>query len=449
MGKIHSSGTDLTEGVIWKQVLLFFLPVFLGSLFQQLYTATDAVIIGHFAGKEALASIESTTVLCRMFVNFFVGVSSGATVVISQYFGAKRSESLSDAIHTAMAFAIAAGAFISVVCTVLTPNLLEIMNIPPEIKQRSITYARVFFSGSLVSLIYNMGTGILRAIGDSRTPFKYLVVSCILNIILDCLFVIVFKWGVFGVAIATVIAQGVSAVLILAKLHSLAGPCRMDFRKLRFNGTELGKIIKVGLPIGLQGLAYSATNIIIQSTLNAFGTDTIASWGIYGKIDSLVWMILEGFGIASSTFVAQNYGAGKTDRVRKSIGTCLRLSVAFSAGYGILLVFLSRYFAMIFITDENVIDLCCWMVSIIAPFYWTYSFSEVLSGAIRGTGQSIGPMLLTMVGTCLFRIIWMFTVVPNHPNDLLPVVVLYPITWILTSLMFIAYYFHRRRAGLI
>lgn len=445
---MESTGKDLTTGVIWKQILVFFAPVFLGSLFQQLYNATDAMIIGRFVGKEALASIESTSVICRMFVNFFVGVSSGATVVISQHYGAKDGKSLSEAVHTAMTFAGIAGLALSVLCTVFVPFLLRMMNIPDEIWQRAVTYSRVFFAGSLVSLIYNMGTGILRAIGDSRTPFNYLVVSCLLNIVLDCLFVLVFKWDVFGVALATVIAQLVSAVLIIMKLARLKGNCRLTLSKLGMEPGQLKKIVRIGIPIGLQGLAYSITNILIQSHLNAFGTNVIASWGIYGKIDSLVWMMLEGFGIASGTFVAQNYGAGNSGRVHRIVRTCLWMGIATVSGYSILLLFFSRYMALLFINDKAVIDLCCWMVSVISPFYLTYCFTEVLSGAIRGTGESIGPMVITLIGTCLFRIIWMFTVVPELPG-LLPIIILYPITWILTSAMLMIYYFSRKKRGLI
>lgn len=439
---------DLTHGVIWKQIIAFFLPLFLGSLFQEFYSVADAIIIGHFAGKRALASIEATAALCRMFINFFVGVSSGATVIIAQYFGARRDEDLQKAIHTAMAFAISAGLGLSVICSAAAPALLRIMNIPAEIWDMSVTYSRVYFAGSMVSLVYNMGTGILRALGDSKTPFRYLVVSCFINIILDCLFVIVFKADVLGVALATVIAQTVSAVLVTRKLAGLSESCALHLRKIGFNKIQLGKIMRIGLPIGLQGLAYSITNIIIQSKLNIFGTDVIAAWGVYSRMDALMWISMEGFGISSCTFVAQNYGAGNSERVRKSIKSNLVVSLLFSSLYSALLMPACKHIARIFINDQEVIRICCEMVFIITPFYAAYCFTEILSGAVRGTGESTKPMLIILFGICVLRLIWIYGVLRDSMK-MQTLIAVYPITWIITSLMFVVYYMYIRRKGRI
>lgn len=446
-----NSGTsvvDLTHGVIWKQIIAFFMPVFLGSLFQEFYSVADAIIIGHFAGKRALASVEATIVLCRMFINFFVGVSSGATVIISQHFGAKRDEDLRKAIHTATAFAMSIGLGLSVICTAAAPLLLGVMHLPDEIWDMSVTYSRVYFAGSLVSLVYNMGTGILRALGDSKTPFRYLVISCFINIILDCLFVIVFKTDVLGVALATVIAQTVSAVLVIMKLARLPGSCKLQLSKMRLNKIQLGKILKVGLPVGLQGLAYSITNTIIQAKLNLFGTNVIAAWGVYARMDAFMWISLEGFGIASCTFVAQNYGAKKMDRVRSSIRSNMVISLAFSLLYSAFLLPACRHLAAIFINDKEVIRICCEMVYIITPFYATYCVTEVFSGAIRGTGESTKPMIITLIGTCVLRLIWIYGVLRGNMR-MQTLIAVYPITWIITSFMFVVYYMHIRRKGRI
>ena len=310
---------QITEGIIWRQLLLFFFPILLGTFFQQLYNTIDSVIVGQFVGKEALAAVGgSSAQIVAFVVGFFTGLSSGASVTIAQFFGAKDSRSANKGLHTAYAIAAFGGLILTVSGIILTPFLLEMMNTPADIVADSAVYLRIYFAGIIFVLIYNMGSAILRATGDSKRPLYYLIVCCIINIVLDVLFVIVFHMGVMGVAVATLIAQAVSAVLVTLKLMRSEGILKLSVKQIRFHGSILKMQLKLGLPTGFEAILFSITNIAIQSAVNTFGTDTTAAWSAYGKLDAIFWMVSTAFGIAITTFVGQNYGAGKMDRVRKS-----------------------------------------------------------------------------------------------------------------------------------
>ena len=308
----------ITEGVIWKQLLIFFFPMLFGTFFQQLYNTTDAIVVGRFVGKEALSAVGGTTgTLINVFVGFFVGISVGATVTISQYYGGKYKEEVSKAVHTAIALAIAGGAIITLIGIFGAPLALRLMGTPDEIMPYSLIYIRIYFGGMIANLIYNMGAGILRAIGDSKRPLFFLIISCFVNIVLDLLFVIEFHWGVMGVAIATVISQICSATLVCVVLMRTEECYKLNLKLISFHSEMLKRIIHIGLPAGFQSLMYTLSNVLIQTNMNSFGTNTIAAWTAYGKIDGIFWMSMGSFGIAVTTFVGQNFGAGKNDRVRK------------------------------------------------------------------------------------------------------------------------------------
>ena len=435
----------ITEGVIWKQLLIFFFPILVGSFFQQLYNTVDSVIVGQFVGKEALSSVGgSAGQIISLVVGFFTGVSTGATVIISQYFGAGKKEEIEESLHTAYAFALVGGLVLGIAGIVFAPQMLRWMNTPEELIAESVLYVRVYFSGLIFIFIYNMGAAILRAVGDSKRPLYYLIVCCILNIVLDIVLVIVFHMGVAGVSIATIFSQGVSAVLITRALMHSDDLYQLEFRKIRFHKSALISLIWVGCPTGIQSVLYSVTNMLIQTFLNNLGTDTVAAWSAFGKIDSLYWMVNNAFGIAVTTFVGQNFGAGKYDRMKKSvrIGLCMGLCTALT----LTLIFYNFGTPLfrLFTSDENVVSIGMQMLYHVAPAYCLFVFIELLSGALRGTGDVVIPMLITCFGVCLLRIAWLFFIVPLAPG-LNTIVLSYPVTWAITAVMFIVYYCYQAK----
>ena len=440
MNEIESKENQIIHGVIWKQLLLFFFPIVLGTFFQQIYNTADAIVVGHFVGTEALAAVGgSTSQIINLIVGFFVGLSSGATVVISQYYGAHDRENLSKALHTAFAFSLVGSVVITTVGLICSPILLRVMNTTEEVIGPSATYLRIYFGGILFVFIYNIGSSILRAVGDSRRPLYYLIVCCIINIVLDIVLVVGLGMGVAGAAIATVFAQGVSAVLVVMALCRSTDLFRLEIRKIRFHREALELLIKIGLPAGLQSVMYSFSNVIIQTALNAFGTNTMAAWTACGKIDSFFWMVINAFGISITTFVGQNYGARKFGRMRKSVRICIAMAVGASISISAIFILFGRYVYQLFTTDAAVVEIGMHMITMMAPAYAIYVFIEIYSGALRGTGDVLVPMLMTCGGICVLRILWMMFVVPLKPV-IDTIIYSYPISWTLTALMFIFYY---------
>lgn len=440
MNEIESKENQIIHGVIWKQLLLFFFPIVLGTFFQQIYNTADAIVVGRFVGTEALAAVGgSTSQIINLIVGFFVGLSSGATVVISQYYGARDRENLSKALHTAFAFSLVGSVVITAVGLICSPILLRVMNTTEEVIGPSATYLRIYFGGILFVFIYNIGSSILRAVGDSRRPLYYLIVCCIINIVLDVVLVVGLGMGVAGAAIATVFAQGVSAVLVVMALCRSTDLFRLEIRKIRFHREALELLIKIGLPAGLQSVMYSFSNVIIQTALNAFGTNTMAAWTACGKIDSFFWMVINAFGISITTFVGQNYGARKFGRMRKSVRICIAMAVGASISISAIFILFGRYVYQLFTTDAAVVEIGMHMITMMAPAYAIYVFIEIYSGALRGTGDVLVPMLMTCGGVCVLRILWMMFVVPLKPV-IDTIIYSYPISWTLTALMFIFYY---------
>lgn len=440
MNEIESKENQIIHGVIWKQLLLFFFPIVLGTFFQQIYNTADAIVVGRFVGTEALAAVGgSTSQIINLIVGFFVGLSSGATVVISQYYGARDRENLSKALHTAFAFSLVGSVVITTVGLICSPILLRVMNTTEEVIGPSATYLRIYFGGILFVFIYNIGSSILRAVGDSKRPLYYLIVCCIINIVLDVVLVVGLGMGVAGAAIATVFAQGVSAVLVVMALCRSTDLFRLEIRKIRFHREALELLIKIGLPAGLQSVMYSFSNVIIQTSLNSFGTNTMAAWTAYGKIDSFFWMVISAFGISITTFVGQNYGARKFGRMRKSVRICIGMAMGASVAISAIFLLFGKYVYQLFTTDAAVIEIGMHMMVLMAPAYAVYVFIEVYSGALRGTGDVLVPMLMTCGGVCVLRILWVLFVVPLKPV-IDTIIYSYPISWTLTALMFIFYY---------
>lgn len=441
--QIHTEN-QIIEGAIWKQLLLFFFPILLGTFFQQFYNTIDSVIVGRFVGKEALAGVGgSAGQIVNLVVGFFTGLTAGAGVIISQFYGARDSKGLNDSIHTAYAFSLVGSILIMIAGLFLSPHILELMNTPEELMEDSRLYLQIYFAGILFTFLYNMSSGILRALGDSRRPLYYLIICSLLNIILDLIMVRLFHMGVAGVALATLLAQAVSAVLVTRALMHSTDIYQLKLRNIRFHGRVLKSQLYVGLPGGFQSTMYSLSNLIIQAAINVYGTDTTAAWAAYGKLDAIFWMVSGAFGVSITTFVGQNYGAGRYDRIQKSVRICLGMDFVASALLsGFLIVFRYPLFA-IFTNDMEVVRIGADMLNQITPYYVVFIFIEVLSGTLRGISDVVIPMLMTLFGVCLLRIAWIFFIVPMNPSIHM-VIVNYPVTWITTSILFILYYLYKK-----
>lgn len=373
----------ITEGVIWQQLLLFFFPILFGTFFQQLYNAADAIVVGRFVGKEALSAVGgSTGMLTQVVVGFFVGLSSGSAVMISQYYGAKRPEMVGYAVHTSIAFSILAGIIIMVLGIWLAPAMLMAMDTPADVLDLSVIYIRIYFAGIIGNLIYNMGAAILRAVGDTRRPLFFLIASCLVNIVLDVIFVVGLHMGVMGAALAKIISQAFSAVLVILVLVKTQDMYRLNLKQIQIDSRMLKQIIRIGFPAGLQSVMYSSSNVIIQSGINALGTNTVAAWAAYSKLDSVFWMIVSAFGISVTTFVGQNYGAGKPERVREGIRCCMVMTLVVSIFISVLIYNWGIYGFQLFTTDVEVVRIGIDMMRYLTPFYVTYVTIEILSGAL-------------------------------------------------------------------
>ncbi len=436
----ENTENGITEGVIWKQLLLFFFPILFGTFFQQLYNAVDAVIVGQFVGKEALSAVGGGTgTVINLLVGFFIGLASGATVVISQYYGARRGEMVSYAVHTAIAFSLVGGLVMMAMGIPLAPTVLKAMNTPADVLQPSILYIRIYFAGIIGNLIYNIGSGILRAVGDSRRPLYFLIVGCLSNILLDLLFVVGFRMGVAGAALATICSQLISAVLVVLVLMRTEDVHRLELRRIGFDGRMFGRIIRIGFPAGLQSVMYSLSNIIIQAAINGEGTDTVAAWTVYGKLDIVFWMCISAFGISVTTFVGQNYGANKLKRVRRGIRTCLGMSLVSTVVISALLYFGCGEIYHIFTADGEVLRIGVQMTRFLVPTYVTYICIEILSGALRGAGDVWIPTLICLTGVCAIRVVWIMAAVPIRPG-INTIIFSYPLTWVVTTILFVIYY---------
>ncbi len=430
----------ITEGVIWKQLLFFFFPILLGTFFQQLYNTADAIIVGKFVGKEALAAVGGTTgTLINLFVNLFVGVSSGTTVTIAQHFGGHNYDDVRRTVHTSILMAVVGGLCMTVLGLLVSRPLLTAMGTPSDIMDHALTYLRVYFFGIVAAFLYNIGSGILRAVGDTQRPLYFLMAACLTNIFLDLILVVVFRLGVLGVALATLSSQILAAGLVIFTLMHSNQVYRLFPEELKFTPHVLRNVLKVGIPAGLQSNMYTISNMIIQSAINTFGTNTIAAWTAFGKIDGFFWMILSAYGISVTTFVGQNFGAQKYDRIRQSVRICLGLTLGTAVFCSFFLYFFCEPIFKIFTDDLLVMTEGMQMLRFLVPFYATYICIEVLSGAIRGVGDSLVPMIMTGCGVCLLRIVWVFAALPLR-HEMTTVMFSYPLTWSITSLLFVIYY---------
>ena len=444
MGLLRQPTGDITQGVIWKQLLGFFFPLWFGTFFQQLYNTVDTLVVGRYVGKVALAAVGSTGVIVNLTVGIFTGLSAGAVVVIAQHFGARRWEDVHKSVHTTMLLGLLVGAFFTVAGFLLTPWSLRAMGTPEEAMPGAVLYLRVYFLGMIPNVIYNMGTGVLRAIGDFRRPLYFLIAASVCNIVLDLLLVLVFHLDVAGVAVATVCPQVLSAVrVVVALMRSEMTPYQFFPRQMRVHPEPMGAIMLIGVPTALQSVMYNASNIVIQAFINSFGTDAVAAWTAYGKMDIIFWMTVTAMAQSVTTFAGQNYGAGQYGRLKKGLWVSAAMLGVFTVLISAAFVLLARPILGIFTPDAAVLEVGVEMVRFLAPCYITYILIELLTGAIRGAGKSVVPMLISVFGVCGLRLAWLFTVVPVH-HTLEAVMASYPITWSITSAALLLYYFFGR-----
>ena len=432
---------DMTKGNITAQLLLFFFPILLGTFFQQLYNTADAVIVGQNVGKLGLAAVGGTTsTLINLFIGIFVGLSSGFSVIISQHFGAKNHRLVSECVHTAITFSLIVGIVVSIFGAVFSKTMLSYMNVPEDIMPMAIPYLQIYFLGLAPNLIYNMGAGLLRAVGDSKTPLIFLIISCFINIILDILLIKYIGMGVVGAAVATVTSQVVSAILVIVVLSRRKDALRLFIRKLHINFPELRKMVSIGTAAGMQSAMYTIANILIQASINTLGTDTIAAFTAYGKIDTLFWMTIQSLGISVTTFTGQNFGYGNKERVKKGIIHGMILSVVITGIVMLLLKLFGRSIYTLFTNDKSVLDIGTDMLNFMVVAFPTYITIEIFSGSLRGIGDSWIPMIMTASGVCVLRIAWIIAMVPKYPN-IFTILWAYPLSWVTTSILFIIYMF--------
>ena len=431
---------DLTTGVVWKKLVAFFLPIAAGTIIQQLYNAADGLIVGRFVGTNALAAVGgSSAQIINMLVGFFVAMTAGASVVIGQIYGAGRKDDLNCAIGNAVAALGIAGVGLMIVGLLASPGLLRLLNTPEETLEGAALYLRIYFLGVPFVMVLNMESSILRALGDSFHPFLYMVIGCVMNIVLDTLFVIAFGWGIAGVAIATVLAQVVNAGLLTLRLARGTEEYRLTLRDLKLKGVYLVNMLRLGIPAGLQSSMYTVSNTIIQVAVNSLGTVVVASWAMSGKTDGLYWAVSSAMGAAITSFIAQNYGAGRMDRVKQCVrqGLIMAFAVTLTVSAGLMLTAIPAL--RILTPDEEVVQTTYTIMSYFVPFYFTWVLVEVFSAVLRGVGDALVPVLLIGVGICLFRILWILTVFA-HFGTLFSLCLSYTVSWTITSIALTVYY---------
>jgi putative MATE family efflux protein len=429
----------MTKGPIARQIILFSIPLLLGNLFQQLYNTADSIIVGNYVGKGALAAVGSSASVINLMVGAFMGISIGAGVVISQYYGAKDEENLSEAVHTTMAFGIVTGILLMIIGIAATPAILRWMGTPDSVIDSSILYFRIFFAGSLGASLYNMGCGILRAVGDSRRPLYFLIVASVLNILLDLLFVAKFHWGVAGAAFATIVSQFLSAILTILTLMRTNNAYRVCLRKIRFHWKQLRQIVNIGLPSAIQNAIVSFSNVVVQSNINSFGDIAMAGCGAYMKVDGFAILPVMSFSMAITTFVGQNMGAKEYERVKKGSDFGILASMITVQALACLVIVFAPQIIKVFNGEPEVIAYGARMAKCLGPFYFLAAVSHGVAGALRGAGISKIPMFVIVICWCVLRVAWLAALVPLT-QDIGVVFFGYPVTWFASALILLIYY---------
>ena len=430
---------SLTEGPIWKSMLVFAVPVLLSNLLQLFYDTFDAWTVGYFLGDTALAAVGSSSSLIHLLVGFCNGLSLGAGVIIARHFGAKDAQALSKAIHTAVAFGLAAGTAMTVIGVAFTPVILRWMDTPADVLPLSIQYFRFYFCGAVFVVMYNMFVGILHAVGDSRHPLYYLLFSTGVNVVLDLILVGQFRLGVWAAAVATTVSQGISALLCCLHLMRSEGACRLIPGRIRFDLSQLGQIIRVGFPSGLQNSMISVANVFVQSSINGFGAAAMAGCGAYSKLEGCAFLPVVCFSQALSTFVSQNLGARQPERTRKGIVFGVACGILMAEAYGIFAWFFAPQLIRIFNDAPDVVEFGTMHMRAICLFYFLMAFSHCMAAVFRGAGKAAIPMYTMLLFWCFVRIAYISLALPADPR-LTTISRAYPITWTCSCIVFLIYY---------
>ena len=433
---------DMTQGSTTRHLVRFALPLLAGNLFQQLYNMVDTWVVGNFVSNEAFSAVGTVTPIINTLIGFFLGMSSGAGVVISQYYGAHRPEKVREAVHTAMLLTVIMGMVFTGVGIAMTPLMLELMKTPAEVAPDQTAYLTIYFAGIMGLLLYNMGSGILRAVGDSQRPFYFLLVSAGVNTALDLLFVLKFGMGVEGVAYATIIAQAVSAALTIAVLIGYDGSVKLSLRDLRIHWRMLKKIVAVGIPAALQMAITAFSNVFVQGYINHFGADCMSGWTAYTKIDQLVILPVQSLSLASTTFVGQNLGVGNVERAKGGVRRALYLSFAVTAVLLVPVLTLAPDMTAFFNSKPEVVSYGALLLRLLSPFYFFFCINQIYSGALRGSGNSQVPMFIMLGSFVVFRQIYLYVMAHFISNEIVPIAMGYPAGWFVCSAVTLLYYAH-------
>ena len=441
---MKSSGShDLTQGSIIRKLISFFLPVAAGTIVQQLYNTADAIIVSKFIGTAALAAVGgSTTRIINLLIGFFVALTSGASVVAGNYYGAKNYSGVAKASATSVVFCTITGLVLSVIGVVFSPFFLRIMNTPEDTLADSSAYLRICFAATVFVLLYNMGAGILRAAGDSQRPFYYLLACCVCNIVLDYVFVKIFSWGVQGAAAATAASQIISCVLVLIRMMRADEAYRFSFKDLKIDKVILKRMLAIGIPSGIQNSMFGFSNAVIQAGVNSLGTSIVAAWALTGKIDGFYWAIISAAGTAVMSFVGQNYGARRMDRVKECVRKSLILFSVVTVCMSVLILTVGRMALPLFSDDQALLDKTFEILLLFVPYYFTWTFIDVLSGALRGCGDALSPAVIIGLGICAFRMVWILVVFNIFSHTLTTLGLSYVASWVLTDLVLIPRYIY-------
>lgn len=436
---------DMTEGNILNHIISFAAPLLVGNLFQQLYNMVDTWVVGRYVSNEAYAAVGTVGPIVNMLIGFFMGLSSGAGVVISQYYGARREDKVRDTVHTAVTMTLILGALFTLLGLTITPLMLKLMKTPENVLPQSTAYLTIYFSGIIGLLLYNIGAGILRAVGDSQRPFYYLVVCAVMNTVLDLVFVLAFKMGVQGVALATVLSQCTSAILVMTALLRSNNCIRLELKKLKLHWDMLKKIISVGIPAALQMAVTSFSNVFVQSYINHFGDNCMSGWTTYAKVDQLIFLPMQSIALSATTFVGQNLGKNQVDRAKQGVRTCATLAICSTLILMVPVMIFAEPIVAFFNSKSEVVQYGSLLLRWMTPFYMLCCFNQVYSGALRGAGNSRMPMIIMLTSFVVFRQVYLF-VMARVCNEIIPIAMSYPAGWLLCSILTLTYY-HKAQLG--
>lgn len=430
---------DMCSGPLLKKILIFTIPVMASGILQLLFNATDIIVVGRYAGKESLAAVGSTTALINLIINLFVGLSVGANVITAKYYGAGKEKDVSETVHTAILTAVISGIILVIIGIILATPLLRLMDSPEDVLGKSALYLKIYFLGMPAMMLYNFGSAVLRAVGDTKRPLYYLILSGSVNVCLNLISVICFGMGVAGVGIATVVAQYISAAMVVRCLIKEDGSYGINLSELRLTGSKLKEIMFVGIPAGMQGVVFALSNVLIQSSINSFGSIAMAGNTAASNIEGFIYISMNSYNQTAISFTSQNIGGKKIERVGKILLICIGLVSMFGIILGFGAYFAGNTLLHIYSSDMEVIHYGLMRMRIICLTYFTCGIMDVFAGSVRGMGYSVMPMIISLIGACGLRIVWIYTIFKAH-HTLTTLYISYPVTWVITICAYIVCY---------